>query len=44
VPTKTALGWMGKIDPEVRLPLTPMSEKNQKRLREVMKRYDLLPD
>jgi len=41
VPVKTALGWMGKISPEVRLPLAPMTEQNQKRLREVMKAYQL---
>jgi len=42
VPTKTALGWMGKITPEVRLPLTAMTEANQTRLRTVLKQYDLI--
>ena len=44
VPTKTALGWMGKIDPQVRLPLAPMSEANAARLRQVMAGYGLLQD
>lgn len=43
VPVKTALGWMGKIDPEVRPPLAPLSEANEARLREVMAGYGLLP-
>lgn len=42
VPTKTALGWMGKIDPEVRLPLTAMSPANQERLRAVLQKYSLI--
>lgn len=42
VPVKTALAWMGKINPEVRLPLAPMSEQNQKKLREVMIAYHLI--
>lgn len=43
VPVKTALGLMGKIDPEVRLPLSPMSAENVERLRQVMVGYGLLP-
>ena len=42
VPVKTALGWMGKIDPEVRLPLAAMSELNQQKLRDVMNACNLL--
>ena len=42
VPAKTALGLMGKIDPEVRLPLAPLSAQNLVRLREVMLSYGLL--
>jgi 4-hydroxy-tetrahydrodipicolinate synthase len=42
VPAKTALGWMGRIDPEVRLPLAPMSEANATRLRQVMAGYGLI--
>ena len=44
VPAKTALGWMGKIDPQVRLPLAPMSEANTARLRQVMAGYGLLQE
>lgn len=44
VPVKTALGLMGKIDPEVRLPLAPMSAENVERLRRVMAGYGLLPE
>lgn len=43
VPVKTALGLMGKIDPEVRLPLAPMSADNVERLRDVMRSYNLIP-
>lgn len=43
VPVKTALGLMGKIDPEVRLPLAPMAAGNVERLRQVMTGYGLLP-
>lgn len=42
VPAKTALGWMGKIDPEVRLPLAHMSPANAERLRLVMRGYGLV--
>lgn len=43
VPAKTALGLMGKIDPEVRLPLAPMSPDNVDRLKKVMASYGLVP-
>lgn len=36
VPVKTALGLMGKISPEVRLPLSPLSAANEARLREIL--------
>jgi 4-hydroxy-tetrahydrodipicolinate synthase len=42
VPVKTALGLMGKINPEVRLPLAPMSDAHTARLREVMREYGLI--
>lgn len=42
VPVKTALGWMGKIDPEVRLPLAPLSEANAGKLRRTLETYRLL--
>lgn len=42
VPVKTALGLMGKIDPEVRLPLAPLASENLARLKQVMGSYGLL--
>ncbi len=36
VPVKAALGFMGKIDPELRLPLSPLSAGNAERLRSVL--------
>ena len=42
VPVKTALGLMGRIVPEVRLPLAPLSDAHAARLREVMRQYGLL--
>jgi 4-hydroxy-tetrahydrodipicolinate synthase len=42
-PAKTALGWMGKIAPEIRLPLAQLSDANQAKLRETMASYNLLP-
>jgi len=41
VPVKTALGMMGKISPEVRLPLSPMSAANTAKLRAVLAGYGL---
>lgn len=43
VPVKTALGMMGRIDPEVRLPLAPLSDANREKLRRVLLDYHLLP-
>jgi 4-hydroxy-tetrahydrodipicolinate synthase len=43
VPAKTALGLMGRIDPELRLPLAPMSQANDRKLRLVLESYQLLP-
>jgi 4-hydroxy-tetrahydrodipicolinate synthase len=42
VPVKTALGLMGKISPEVRLPLSPLSPVNYERLRQILIEYELL--
>jgi 4-hydroxy-tetrahydrodipicolinate synthase len=42
-PAKTALGWMGKITPEIRLPLAQLSDANQTKLRDTMASYNLLP-
>src|SRR5574341_1875324 len=36
IPIKTALSLMGKCRPDLRLPLTPMSEGNLKKLRQAM--------
>ncbi|HEY4612956.1 MAG TPA: 4-hydroxy-tetrahydrodipicolinate synthase [Bacteroidota bacterium] len=44
VPAKTALGMMGKISPEVRLPLAPLSVENEKKLRAILKQYGLVKD
>jgi 4-hydroxy-tetrahydrodipicolinate synthase len=41
VPVKTALGWMGKISPEVRLPLAPLAPANEAKLRNVLTQYGL---
>lgn len=42
VPVKAALGLMGKIDPEVRLPLVPMSPEHLSQLKAVLDQYGLL--
>jgi 4-hydroxy-tetrahydrodipicolinate synthase len=42
-PVKTALGLMGKIAPELRLPLAPLGAENESKLRAVMAGYGLLP-
>ena len=42
VPAKTALGMLGKIDPEVRLPLAPLSAGNRQHLQGVLVKYELL--
>ena len=44
VPVKTALGLMGKISPEVRLPLSPLSPENGKRLRAILRDYQLIDE
>lgn len=42
IPVKHALALMGKIDPELRLPLCPMSPENRDKLTQVMKDYGLI--
>jgi 4-hydroxy-tetrahydrodipicolinate synthase len=42
IPIKTALAQMGKCTAELRLPLTPMSEGNLKKLRQAMTEFVLL--
>lgn len=44
VPVKTALGLMGMISPEVRLPLNPLSPENGKRLRATLRDYQLIDE
>jgi len=42
IPVKAALAMMGKIDGELRLPLCPMTEKNEAVLKRVMQEYGLI--
>jgi 4-hydroxy-tetrahydrodipicolinate synthase len=42
IPIKTALALMGKCSGELRLPLTPMSEGNLRKLRQTMVEFALL--
>jgi 4-hydroxy-tetrahydrodipicolinate synthase len=42
IPIKTALALMGKCTGELRLPLTPMSESNLKKLSRTMAEFGLL--
>ncbi|MFQ5576600.1 MAG: 4-hydroxy-tetrahydrodipicolinate synthase [Anaerolineae bacterium] len=44
VPVKTALGMMGKINPDVRLPLSPLSPANRRRLRQILIDYRLIEE
>lgn len=42
IPVKAALGLMGKISPEYRLPLCPLSQANQGKLKGILERYGIL--
>jgi len=42
IPVKTAMGLLGMIEPELRLPLCAMSEMNHERLRQALVAYGLL--
>jgi 4-hydroxy-tetrahydrodipicolinate synthase len=42
IPVKTALGLIGKISPELRLPLCPMSPENLERLKSTLRAYSLI--
>ena len=42
IPVKTAMGMLGLIRPELRLPLCAMSEGNQQKLEQALKDYGLL--
>jgi 4-hydroxy-tetrahydrodipicolinate synthase len=44
IPVKTALGLMGKIEPEFRLPMCPMAEKHRERLAAVLRTAGLIAD
>ncbi len=42
IPVKTAMGMMGMISPELRLPLYEMAKENQEKLKKVLKAYQLV--
>ncbi|WP_447978680.1 4-hydroxy-tetrahydrodipicolinate synthase [Candidatus Nitrospira bockiana] len=42
IPVKEALGLMGKIQPELRLPLCPLSSENRDKLARALKDYGLI--
>ncbi len=42
IPVKTAMGLMGLLEPELRLPLCPMSPANQEKLVAMLRQYPLL--
>ncbi|MBI4313963.1 MAG: 4-hydroxy-tetrahydrodipicolinate synthase [Candidatus Omnitrophica bacterium] len=42
IPVKTAMGMMGLIDPELRLPMCPMAPANQEKLVVALRQYGLL--
>jgi len=42
IPAKTALGMMGMINPEMRLPLVPLSQANREKLAKTLKAYGLI--
>ncbi len=42
IPVKAALGLMGKIDPECRLPLCPPSDANLRKLQGILEKYGLI--
>jgi 4-hydroxy-tetrahydrodipicolinate synthase len=43
-PVKAAMGMMSLIEPELRLPMAPISEQNMAKLRAVMEKYELIGD
>lgn len=44
IPVKTALGMMGSIQPELRLPLCEMSSANKEELARILKQLNILAD
>ncbi len=41
IPVKTALGMMGMLEPELRLPLCPLKEENKEVLKEVLHKLEI---
>ncbi|MBL7085071.1 MAG: 4-hydroxy-tetrahydrodipicolinate synthase [Candidatus Omnitrophica bacterium] len=41
-PVKTAMGMMGLIKPQVRLPLSPLLPENEEELKKILKHYNLI--
>jgi 4-hydroxy-tetrahydrodipicolinate synthase len=44
IPVKTAMGWLGMIDPQLRLPLCELSDANLGRLTAALQAYGLLKE
>ena len=44
IPVKAALGMMGKIQNELRLPLAPLDATRREKLRAALEEWDLLTD
>jgi 4-hydroxy-tetrahydrodipicolinate synthase len=42
IPVKAAMAMLGKCGPEIRLPLTPITEPNRKRLEAVLREHGFL--
>jgi len=42
IPIKAAMAMLGKCGPEIRMPLTPITEPNRKRLEDVLRQHGLL--
>jgi 4-hydroxy-tetrahydrodipicolinate synthase len=42
IPVKAAMAMLGKCGPELRMPLTPITEPNRKRLEAVLREHGLL--
>ncbi|MFH1767919.1 MAG: 4-hydroxy-tetrahydrodipicolinate synthase [Candidatus Omnitrophota bacterium] len=42
IPAKTSLGFMGLIEPYLRLPLYRMGQENKKKLAQILKRYNII--
>ena len=41
IPVKTAMSLMGMIEPDLRLPMCPMSEANLEKLKKALKDYGI---